>query len=400
MKARLVHFDEAAALETCDDAGDLFLAPVLSKSPSPPELKQLCEEFEENHPLGRFLDVDMTNEQGNPISSGKSKLCFFCRVQPAISCRRHHSHDIGELRSFMFSKMQAYCRSERESILAKRVSSLALKSLLHEISLSPKPGLVDRFSNGSHTDMSFLTFVDSTAAIATWFDALVRLGFSFHETDLTRALPAIRAVGLRMEKEMFDTTGNINTQKGIIFLMGLSLFACGKIFGQSDHFEEEQFRWIVGQVCKDMVGKEFGGIPRIDSSHGEEIFHAFGYSGARGEAESGFQTVFEFGLPWLERNELADDEAMTRCLLSIAAHNNDTNILYRRGKTVLMAFQELCHAALADFSEASYKAVIDYCKDENISPGGSADLLAISIFVRSVRQADQNASFPPLIPLK
>jgi len=397
LKAHLLCLDEETSLESCDDAGNLFLVPILSTNFSGTELKLLCELFEERHPLGRFLDVDLNDEQGNTISSGKSKPCFYCLEQPAISCRRCQSHDIGELRSFMFSKMQVYCQSERESTIVKKISSLALKSLLKEISLTPKPGLVDRFNNGSHTDMSFMTFIESTAAISSWFEPLARLGFNFHEADLTKALPAIREIGLRMETEMYKVTGNINTQKGIIFLMGLTLFACGKVFSQSDQFNQEQFQFLVREICKDMVRNEFGSISQKTMSHGEEIYLKHGYSGARGEAASGFQTVFEFGLPWLENPELPVEEAMTRCLLSIAAKNNDTNILYRRGPGVLLVFQELCHAAAVDFNDSTFKAVAEFCRSENISPGGSADLLAISIFIHSVQHADQNGTFPPLI---
>ncbi len=399
MKARLIRFGVEAAVETCDAAGDLYLVPILPAKVSLPELKQLCEEFEERHLLGRFMDVDLTDEQGNALSSGKSKPCFLCQAQPAITCRRNRTHDLDELRSFMFAKMQSYCQSERESILAKRLSALALKSLLHEIALSPKPGLVDRFGNGSHTDMNFLTFVDSSAAIAPWLEELVRLGLQFCEADPAKALPAIRQIGLRMETEMYMATCNINTQKGIIFLMGLSLFACGRLFKESEHFDEEQFQSIVREVCRDIVNKELVDMVRYDRTHGEEIYHRHGFGGARGEAEGGFATVFEYGLPWLDLRDLPKEQAMQRCLLSIAARNNDTNILFRRGPAVLSTFQELCRVAAVDFNDQNYQAVLDYCNSENISPGGSADLLAISIFVWSVRQADQEASFPPLIPL-
>ena len=62
----------------------------------------------------------------------------------------------------------------------------------------------------------------------------------------------------------------------------------------------------------------------------------------------------------------------------------DTNILYRRNYEVLTQFQNLCKTALGNFTDQNYCAVIDYCKAENISPGGSADLLAVTIFVWSV----------------
>jgi holo-ACP synthase/triphosphoribosyl-dephospho-CoA synthase len=82
-----------------------------------------------------------------------------------------------------------------------------------------------------------------------------------------------------------------------------------------------------------------------------------------------------------------------KCFLSIAANNNDTNILYRSNPEVLNAFRKLCNITLEDFNQANYTALIDFCKHENISPGGSADLLAVSIFVWSVLQADEQKHF-------
>jgi triphosphoribosyl-dephospho-CoA synthetase len=59
----------------------------------------------------------------------------------------------------------------------------------------------------------------------------------------------------------------------------------------------------------------------------------------------------------------------------------DTNILYRRDSNILSIFQQLCKNALQDFNSPNYSAVIDFCRKENISPGGSADLLAVTIFM-------------------
>ena len=383
-KAHLIDIHPLDAIQKCDAAGDFFITSCLKGIKTLPELKQICEDFEANHRLGRFIDVDLNDELGNTVSSGKSKLCFFCSEKPAIECRRENTHDQEQLRSFMFSKMAEYCRQQREVTIIKQLSSLGLKALLSEISLTPKPGLVDKFSNGSHSDMNYQTFIDSSSAISPWFGELVQAGFSFKENDLAKALPIIRNIGLRMESAMYEATRNINTQKGIIFLLGLSLFACGKLFSQNDRFETERFRATISDICKDLVKNELINSSKIDNSHGEDIFQKYGFSGARGEAESGFRTVFEFGLPQLSGITVLNDEAMIKCFLAIASNNNDTNILYRRGMEVLSVFQELCKKALVDFNDRNYSAVIDYCKSENISPGGSADLLAVAIFVWSV----------------
>ena len=283
---RIVIVDKEA-IEGCDEAGDFLIVPCSSDF-SLMEIKQICEDFEENHPLGRFIDVDLNDPKGNTVSSGKLKLCFFCSEKPAIECRRNNSHSFEQLRSFMFSKMEEYGLKQKEKALAKKLSSLAQKAILSEISLTPKPGLVDKFSNGSHADMNYQTFIDSTSAISPWFGELVREGFAFNDEDLTKALPILRNIGLRMESAMYEATGNINTQKGIIFLMGISLFACGQIYKHNDQFKPEIFRTIISEICKDLVQKEMLSI-QSGESHGEKIFRRYGFNGARGEAENWIQ---------------------------------------------------------------------------------------------------------------
>ena len=386
LKTHQVEIQDKIARSACDAAGDFFIVPISEESLILPELKQILEDFEEKHPLGRFIDVDLNDEQGQTYSSGKSKLCFYCKEKPAIECRRQNAHNIEDLRAFMFSKMEGYCSQQRENTLTKQLSALATKALLAEISLTPKPGLVDKFSNGSHTDMNYQTFLDSTAAISPWFGELVSAGFTFNDSNLTKALPVIRTIGLKMESAMFKATNHVNTQKGIIFLMGLSLFACGKLFKEYSTFDIKKFRTIVKGICKDLVNNELIKQSQSAKTHGEIIFSKYGFSGARGEAESGLNTVFEFGLPQLTGFSQLNDKIQMKCFLAIAARNNDTNILYRSGPDVLKSFQKLCLKALENFNETNYNAVINFCKNENCSPGGSADLLAVAIYIWSVIQ--------------
>lgn len=386
LKANSVDIQENESIEICDAAGDFYLVPCSTCGFSMQATKQICENFEQNHPLGRFIDADLNDKFGETVTSGKSKICFFCLERSAIECRRENAHETDELRSFMFPKMDEYCRQNREEVIIKKLSSLAQQAILSEISLTPKPGLVDKFSNGSHIDMNYQTFINSTAAISPWFTELIREGFSFQESDLTNALPLIRNIGLRMESAMYEATGNINSQKGIIFLIGLSLFACGNLFSKNDQFEIETFRTTIKVICKDLVKKELIESSASVKSHGEDIFLKYGFRGARGEAESGFATVFEFGLPQLTGLTELNDEVLIKCFLAIAANNNDTNILYRSNPGVLNEFKTRCKNALEIFNDQYYSRVIDYCKNENISPGGSADLLAVTIFVWSVKE--------------
>ncbi len=391
LKSLRIDIQENEAIEICDAAGDFYLVPFLIADLGLKEIKQICEDFEGNHLLGRFVDVDLNDEKGNTVSSGKSKLCFFCRERPAIECRRENIHNVEELRLFMFSEMAVFLGKQRREQIIKELASLAKQAIFHEISLTPKPGLVDRLSSGSHSDMNYQMFVDSTEAISSGFGKLVREGFVFQDDDLTKALPRLRNIGLQMEFAMFEATGNVNTQKGIIFLMGISLFACGKLFSKKEHFQIDEFQSIIKEICKDLVRNEMGNPS--GKSHGEKVFLKYGFSGARGEAESGFATVFNFGLPEIIHIKQINDKSMIKCLLTIAANNNDTNILFRSNPEVLNRFKTLCRIALDDFDPANYDALIDVCKQENISPGGSADLLAVTTFVWLVIQADEQKNF-------
>jgi len=397
LKSHLVEVHNNEIIERCDEAGDFFVAPITSGKLGITDLKQVCENFEENHPLGRYIDVDVIDEKGHCISSGKSKLCFYCQVKPAIECRREQAHDMVQLRSLMFSNMGDYCNRQRRVVLSKQLASLALKALLYETSLTPKPGLVDRFSNGSHADMNFLTFADSSAAISFYFEELVQAGFAFQGKEYIQALPIIRNIGLRMEAAMFQATGNINTHKGLIFLMGLTLFSCGKLYSSFNQFDPESFRSIVRDICRDMVRRELLESKPSNTTHGLEVFHSSGFSGARGEAEGGLRTVFEIGLPYLAEVNQLNDTAMINCFLAIASKNMDTNILFRRGLDVLMNFQKLCKAAMEDYTDSNYLKVAEFCKNEKISPGGSADLLALSIFFWSVMKFEPPFFISPLI---
>jgi len=393
LKAYQIDIIDNEAIEMGDAAGDFFLVPFIPGVLRLQEIKHICEDFEQNHPLGRFIDADLNDQAGNTVSSGKSKLCFFCLERPAIECRRENAHEADELRAFMFPKIAGYNQQQLETSIVKKLSSLAQQAILYEVSLTPKPGLVDKLSNGSHTDMTYQTFIDSTAAISPWFGELIREGLAFRDKDLRKALPLIRNIGLRMEASMCEATCNINTQKGIIFLMGLSLFACGKLLSQSHRFNTDEFRRLIGTICQGLVKRELADSTGSLKSHGEKIFLKYGFGGARGEAENGFETVFRHGLAQLNSVDQLNEEALTKSFLAIASINNDTNILYRRGPQVLTTFQNLCKSALDNYNESNYAEVIDFCKNENISPGGSADLLAVTIFVRLVIRADERQEF-------
>jgi holo-ACP synthase / triphosphoribosyl-dephospho-CoA synthase len=391
LTARLIYPDEKEAILKKDEAGDFYIFPFSTNHHALVEIKQICEDFEETHAWGRFIDVDLTDSAGMPVSSGKSKPCFYCNEHPADECRRDKRHETEEVRAFMVSTMRAYCHQQREITIVRNLSSLALQSILTEISLTPKPGLVDKFSNGVHSDMNYGTFLNSTAAISGYFNSLAQAGFAFGETDMTKALPVIRNIGLRMEKSMFESTNNVNTQKGVIFLMGLSLFSSGYLLAHEDEFQIEKFRTIIKNICKDLTKQELENPQRSPVTHGEQIFHKLKFAGARGEAENGFPMVFDFGLPELLRFHELNEQVLLRAFLAISANNADTNILYRSSVDVLNQFRALAQTAL---ETNNMDPLADFCMKKRISPGGSADLLAVSIFLYLLMAQSSNKELP------
>jgi holo-ACP synthase/triphosphoribosyl-dephospho-CoA synthase len=134
------------------------------------------------------------------------------------------------------------------------------------------------------------------------------------------------------------------------------------------------------------IGEDFN---RPGASHGETLHKSSGIWGVRGEARAGFPQVREHSLPVL-RDKLAAgfsvNDAGIAALLHLLAHTEDTNIVYRAGAGTLNRIQKDAAAFLE--KRPSLEAMKTYAREldgkfagENISPGGSADLLALTFFL-------------------
>ncbi|HAN78996.1 MAG TPA: hypothetical protein DCQ31_15135 [Bacteroidales bacterium] len=380
LAANRIGIDSANETVLRHAAGDFFIVPINHSKIGTQQLKIITEQFENQHELGRFIDVDITNHEGKPVSSGKSKLCFYCKAFPAIECRRLKRHSIAELQRFQQKEIKNYLENRKLNELSRKLSILAIRAILYEISLSPKPGLVSALNSGVHTDMNYRTFIDSTAIISSYFQELVQKGFRCETENLPNALALIRQTGLQMETEMFAQTNGVNTQKGLIFLIGISLFSCGYIFNKNEKFSELVFIETVKQICANLQS-ELSNQPAESKSHSVQCFSQFKVGGIRFEAENGFPTVFNCALPILAQVNLLDDKTLTLTLLAIMSELDDTNILYRSDMETLQLLKQKCKFALHNFSEENYSEIINFCNAKRISPGGAADLLSISIFI-------------------
>ncbi|KUY75050.1 triphosphoribosyl-dephospho-CoA synthase MdcB [Burkholderia cepacia] len=273
---------------------------------------------------------------------------------------------------------------------AERIAELAERSLVLEIETYPKPGLVSHVDTGSHTDMDAATFARSAAVLRPYFAELADAGA--RDADMA----VLRKIGLRAEHAMLAATGGVNTHRGAIFGLGLLCAAAGRratpgaVPGGTTLGAFVSRRW----------GADILGGPRLPDSHGERASRRYGVGGARREAADGFTTVYAVGLPALRRarRDLPGDPEAARvdaCFALIAALD-DTNLLHRGGQDGLEFAQATARAFVArggvrarDWrrrAAAAHRAFVS----RRLSPGGAADLLAMSVFVDAL-EADGGA---------
>jgi len=278
-------------------------------------------------------------------------------------------------------------------VFAREIEAIALRSLVYEVSATPKPGLVDRNNSGAHSDMDFFTFLDSSCVLGETFYHCTIAGIE-HDGDITTLLNEIRPIGLRGEKKMFSITNDVNTHKGLVFSLGILCAAIGYLYQKkpnhnwsSDDICNQVRCMTEGLVDRELKNKEFN----RQLTYGEELYVKYGITGIRGEVASGFETVRKYGLPIFK--ELMESEAgslndrMVQVLVHLMAHSEDSNILGRHNMEMLERVQNYAKKIIelgGIFSEEGFRAIKEldkWCIKHWVSPGGSADLLAVTIML-------------------
>ena len=254
-------------------------------------------------------------------------------------------------------------------------------ALTMEVMLTPKPGLVDRANNGSHRDMDVALFQISIQAISPWFRHFTDAGYQHANTPLAQLLSQVRPIGIACEQAMLSATKGVNTHKGGIFAFGLLCTAAGWLAGRGERITQRNLCDIVAAMCHDLVRNELETCSGAATA-GEHLYQRHGLTGARGEAASGFSTVCEYALPALQQAMAAgvdDETALLRTLLVLMAHNPDTNVVSRGGMDGLAFVQDYARRLLTGpLDRQALREMDDALIARNLSPGGSADLLALT----------------------
>jgi triphosphoribosyl-dephospho-CoA synthase len=269
---------------------------------------------------------------------------------------------------------------------ATRLASLAVRALIEEVELTPKPALVDRHGPGAHTDLSLMLMKCSAHCLRPSFELMALA--SFRQIPNQTLREDLGAIGRWAEQSMLLTTGGANTHRGAIWALGLLVSAAAMGANSPD---------AMAYTARQLACLPDWRAPR-QQSNGSRVIQRYHVSGARGEAQAGFPDVITIGLPILHRSRQegsSETQARLDALLAIMASLDDTCLLHRGGFAALNTAQTGAAAVFVAGGTATVQGwELLQRLDRDLlalkaSPGGSADLLAATLFL------DFIASSPP-----
>ena len=339
-------------------------------------IKTQMTAIEESCPLGRLFDIDVIAADGMHLSRGTERTCLICGG-PVRACARSRAHSADEL----FARAQEIISRHFKDACARQAAQLAQRALLYEAITTPKPGLVDCENNGAHQDMDLFSFMASASALGSYFEECVRIG------QERLPLEQLQHAGILAEEDMLSAAG-ANTHKGAIFALGILCCALGRC-GEGAALDD-----LLTEAAA--IGQSF--LRQMENTNrcatgGERQYRQYGLTGARGEAASGYRDVRAIALPALEAaldSGASANEAGQAALLHLMAKVKDSNIIRRAGMEGQRWVNEQAWQLLHDgYTQADLAALDAAMIERNISPGGSADLLAAAWFLHFINEADK-----------
>lgn len=311
----------------------------------------VAEPVETRRPI-HFVEIPRLESDGKPIS--------------ATALRR--ALDKGDLKA-----AKEYAPASSVPYL---ISDLAVRSLMMELDTTPKPGLVDRLDNGAHKDMDHALMSKSVSALRSYFTRLAVESANGIDTG------KIKSIGIEAEKAMLAATGGVNTHKGALFCIGLAVAAASFL---TSTVKAEKAYSLAGETysLKEIISRVAEGIPSVEGTHGAAAKKDFKVRGALENARLGYPELFDDWLPYYRSLE-REPYRCHKTLLHIMTTLDDTNVLHRRGPEGLALVKTEAAALFRDFSGEGLSSLNRRFIAENISPGGSADMLSLTIFIDSV----------------
>ncbi len=275
---------------------------------------------------------------------------------------------------------------------AEFLARAAYEASVREVTATPKPGLVDAEGSGCHDDMDCAMFLKSARAIAPFWERQARAGLEGTPPGL--AMARLRHAGVEMERAMLEATGGVNTHKGLVYLMSLLLYGAGYAVFSGVPRGAEAAANFAARAVLGAVERELGVLlaepPRRALTNGERLYVEHGVTGVRGEAERGFPSVTDAGLPALRRalkSGACVNDACIAALLEIMLVCEDSNVIHRAGFDYWRGeYKTYIVEALRGFHEPSWNHAPLYelerkFMERRVSPGGAADLLSCTYFL-------------------
>lgn len=263
---------------------------------------------------------------------------------------------------------------------AAELAERAVRALILEALLTPKPALVDQRGPGAHRDLDLQKLLRSARALRDTFHRMaLDAGTSTAGVRLRERLGWLGRCG---ERAMLEATGGCNAHRGAIWALGL-LVAALALAGRDAAPHE------AAATAADLARLPDRHAPRLPSN-GTRACREFGVAGARGEATAGFPHVIEVGLPALaaaRRRGASESCVRLDTLLAIMASLDDTCLLHRGGWAAVHAARSGARRVLAlggSATAAGAAALLALDAElvrRNASPGGCADLLAACLFL-------------------
>ncbi|MDO5336354.1 MAG: triphosphoribosyl-dephospho-CoA synthase CitG [Eubacteriales bacterium] len=310
------------------------------------------------------------------------RRCLVCG-RPAKECARSRTHSVEDLQN---CTKQILVNAIEEADV-RDTARLAVRALLYEVCTTPKPGLVDRSNSGSHKDMDIFTFMDSACALFPYFESCTRIGRQTSGLPAAETFLRLRPAGKKAEADMFSATKGINTHKGAIFSVGILCAALGRLPRDQWRMPERILKECAA-MTQGLTASDFAGLTEETAvTTGQKLYLHYQITGIRGQVEAGFPAVQYTGLPILKEGlarGLSINDAGCAALLALMASATDTNLIARsdvvtQQKTVENIKEVLARTPYPD------KQILEQLDrnfiEKNLSPGGSADLLAICYFL-------------------
>lgn len=263
-------------------------------------------------------------------------------------------------------------------VLATALADLAVASLIEEVSLTPKPGLVDRIDQGSHDDLTFSMMLESANCLHNTFYKMAMAAYDKKPSQYLRE--KIGEIGREGEAQMYQVTKGVNTHKGAIWSLGL-LTAAAAI--HKEQSEDVALCFTAAEIAQ----YEDRFIPH-QITNGIKAVRKYGVHGAKAEAQLAFPHIRKYSLPVFKKSltQFDYETAKIHSFLALMANLDDTCLLHRGGLEGLNYAKKYAAKVFTTGKLDELETMNERFKERNLSPGGSADLLAATIYLYKINQ--------------